>query len=93
MGVNMTFGEVKMNNFEQDRADKLKRLHILRIFNAIGMVAWKETQYGAEQKLRMLHPLSWFWLVIMVIFSIFAQGIPDTISDLKDTWKRELVWW
>jgi hypothetical protein len=39
-----------------------------------------------------LHPLSWVWLLIMIVFSIFAQGIPDTISDAKDVWKRETVW-
>ena len=83
-----------MNMFEQDKAAKLKRKRGLRIANALGMVAWREDRYNcAQQKLRMLHPLSWLWVFILTVVSIFGQGIPDTYRDLKRALVDECVWW
>ena len=57
-----------MNSFQKDRAAKLKRIVPLRIINALGMIAWREDRYGcAEQKIRMLHPLSWLWTIILIL--------------------------
>ena len=73
--------------FEESKQRKLKRMLILRIMNALGMVAWQDDGYGeAQQMLRLIHPLAWIWFTFMVIFGIFAQGIPDTYTDLKDIW-------
>jgi hypothetical protein len=79
--------------FEEKKRRKLKRLPGLRIINALGMVAWRDYGYGdAQQRLRLLHPLSWPWIAILVLYSIFAQGVPDTLKDLKSTLKNETVW-
>jgi hypothetical protein len=79
--------------FEQDKQDKLKRLHVLRIFNMLGMIAWREDKYGgAQQCIRLLHPLAWFWVVFLFVASIVIQGVPKTIKDIKYNLKHEAVW-
>jgi hypothetical protein len=79
--------------FEETKQSKLKRLLGLRIMNALGMVAWREDAYNdAEQRLRLLHPLSWPWIAILALYSIFAQGVPDTLKELKYAIKNETVW-
>lgn len=82
-----------MNMFEQDRAGKLKRILPLRIMNAIGMIAWREDRYGcAQQKLRMLHPLSWPWVLLMLIAGIFLHGLIEIVKESKNL-RDEMVWW
>lgn len=82
-----------MNTFEQDRADKLKRKPVLRIFSILGMVAWRDDNYGgAKQMLRLTHPLTWVWVAIMVVYGVLGQGIPETIKDIKLTMKLDTVW-
>jgi hypothetical protein len=82
-----------MDYFEQDKADKLKRLIGLRIANALGMVAWRANGYGgASQKLRMLHPLSWFWVAV-VLFAIVAHGVIEVWKERKTLWRDQCVWW
>lgn len=81
-----------MSAFNEDKAKKLNRKPVLWVFNAIGMVAWRE-EYGlAEQKLRLLHPLSWVWLAIVCVYGIFSQGIPETVKDIRYNLKHETVW-
>jgi hypothetical protein len=83
-----------MDYFEEDKADKLKRLVGLRIMNAIGMVSWHKDSYGcAYQKLRVLHPISWFWIVGIILTAVILQGVPETIRDLKAAWHGDCVWW
>lgn len=82
-----------MTNFEQDRAEKLKRILPLRIMNAIGMIAWREDRYGcAQQYLRMLHPLSWPWVLLRLIAAIFLHGLIEVAKESKNL-REELVWW
>lgn len=82
-----------MTRFEQDRADKLKRLVGLRIMNALGMVAWREDSYGyAQQKIRMLHPLSWPWILVMVIAAVVMHGVVEVAKEIKRL-PEEMVWW
>ena len=82
-----------MNTFEQDRADKLQRLKILRFANALGMVAWREDRYGgAQQRLRMLHPLSWPWTLAVVVFGVLWSGLADTAKEIKRL-PEDMVWW
>lgn len=92
-------------DYSEDKAKKLKHMPILRVMNMLGMVAWRAGQchtYGAnneytcceaEQKIRMLHPLSWVWFVVMILVSVIVQGVPDTVNEVKDTVRREAVWW
>ncbi len=83
-----------MDKFEQSKDKKLKRLLGLRVMNAIGMIAWRNDSYGeAAQYLRLVHPLSWVWILIMIIYSVLAQGIPATIGDIAYTVQKESVWW
>lgn len=83
-----------MITFEQDKQRKLKRQLGLRFMNAIGMVAWSPSKYGgATQYLRLLHPLTWVWVVVMFIYGVFVQGIPDTCSDILYCLKHEAVIW
>lgn len=82
-----------MTNFEQDRAAKLKRMHGLRIMNSIGMIAWRGDEYEcATQKLRLVHPLTWIWILAMFVYGIVMQGVPETVSDVRHSLKHDTVW-
>lgn len=82
-----------MNTFEQDKAQKLRRLRILRIMNALGMVAWQEDRYGcAEQKIRVLHPLSWPWMLALVLLAVVMHGVVEVAKEIKRL-PEEMVWW
>lgn len=82
-----------MNNFEQDRTAKLERLRSLRIMNAIGMVAWREDRYGcAEQKLRMLHPFSWPWMLALILLAVVMHGAVEVAKEIKRL-PEDMVWW
>ena len=82
-----------MTNFEKDRAAKLKRIRALRIMNAIGMIAWREDRYGcAEQRLRMLHPLSWPWVIALVLFAVGMHGVLEVWKEIKRL-PEDMVWW
>lgn len=83
-----------MDKFEQSKDKKLKRLIGLRVMNAIGMIAWRNDSYGeAAQYLRLVHPVTWVWMLIMILYSVLAQGIPSTIADIAYTVQKESVWW
>lgn len=82
-----------MTMFEEDKTDKLKRMRGLRIMHAIGMVAWREDRYGyAEQKLRMLHPLSWPWMILMILLAVVMHGVIEVWEEIKRL-PEEMVWW
>ena len=82
-----------MNMFEEDRADKLNRMRGLRILNVLGMIAWREDRYGcAEQKLRMLHPLSWLWVSVMLLVGVVLHGAIAICGEAKNL-RNEMVWW
>lgn len=82
-----------MTRFEQDRAAKLKRILPLRIMNALGMVAWQEDRYScAEQKLRMLHPLSWPWILALVLAAVVMHGVVEVWKEIKRL-PEDMVWW
>ena len=83
-----------MTSFEEYKRDKLNRLKILRIMWLIGMVAWRENRYGeAEQKLRMVHPLSWAWLLVWVCFVVVMHGAIEVSQEIKRTLKDDMVLW
>jgi hypothetical protein len=83
-----------MTSFEKDKRDKLRRMIFLRIFNAIGMVAWRPDGYGgAKQYMRMIHPLNWIWLFVAIVYAVFMQGVPSTISDFRGMMRNEMVLW
>ena len=66
---------------------------LLRVMNTIGMCTWKETEYNyAEQNLRLLHPITWLFIVVAFFVGAFMQGVPDTIKDLKNVIKEDMVW-
>jgi hypothetical protein len=78
--------------FQETKQKKLKRMLLLRIMNTIGMIAWRVDSFGeAQQKIRMFHPLSWLWLLTVVLFGIFSRGIPETIRELLGIFKEETV--
>lgn len=82
-----------MTNFEQDRAAKLKRIRPLRIMNAIGMIAWREDRYGcADQRLRILHPLTWPYVLVVLVVAVVAHGVIEVVKEAKNL-RDELVWW
>jgi hypothetical protein len=83
-----------MDNFAEDKADKLERIWPLRIINALGMLAWHKDSYGcADQKLRRLHPLSWVWFLIMILAALFMAGVPETVKAVKRSFRDDTVWW
>jgi hypothetical protein len=80
-------------NFASDKAAKLKRMPLLRVMNALGMVAWRESVYNdAEQELRRIHPLTWVYCLLIFFVGVFMQGFPATVEDLKDSIKNDTVW-
>lgn len=82
-----------MTSFKQDRADKLKRILGLRIINALGMIAWREDQWGcAQQKLRMLHPLSWVWMFALVLFAVVMHGVVEVAKEIKRLPEEMVLW-
>lgn len=83
-----------MTRFETDKAAQLKRLIVLRISNAIGMVGWRENQFAcAEPKFRMIHPFNWVIIPMLILASVLLQGIPETIRETKRLFARDAVWW
>jgi hypothetical protein len=83
-----------MNRFEESKAATLNRLWALRIMNALGMIAWREDRYGgAEQRLRMLHPLSWPWAVAVILLAFVMHGVIEVGKELKTFWRNQCVWW
>ena len=83
-----------MSSFEQDKSGKLKRLIALRVMNALGMIRWQKDRYGcAQQQLRLLHPLSIPYLVIMVAAGVILHGVVDVWKELKELWRTECAWW
>jgi hypothetical protein len=90
----LAFWGNNMTTFERDKAGKLKRLRVLRIMNAIGMIAWREDRYGcAQQRLRMLHPLSWPWAIGVILVALVMHGAVEVVRELKTLWRDECVWW
>lgn len=82
-----------MPTFELAKADKLKRMRGLRIMNYLGMIAWREDRYGcAEQKLRLVHPFTVVWILAMLIYGTFVQGVPETVNDIRYSLKHDTVW-
>lgn len=82
-----------MDYFAEDKADKLKRMRGLRIMNALGMVAWREDRYGcAEQRIRMLHPLSWPWVIALILFAVVMHGVIEVAKEIKRL-PEDMVWW
>lgn len=82
-----------MNMFEQDRAAKLKRIMPLRIMNTLGMIAWREDRYGcADQRLRILHPLTWPYVLVVLVVAVVAHGVIEVVKEAKNL-RDELVWW
>jgi hypothetical protein len=80
--------------FEQDKAKKLKRLPALRVMNALGMMRWDLSEYGtAEQRLRLLHPLTWPYLVAVVVYGVLMYGIPETWYSLRQDIETDTVMW
>ena len=76
------------------KKQKLKRLPVLRIMNWLGMVAWSSDEYDeAKQNLRLIHPLTWLWVVIAFAYGVLYQGVPQTLHDISDSLKNETLWW
>ena len=85
---------VGVRMFKAEKARKLKRLPGLRVMNALGMVAWRETEYSyAQQYVRLLHPLSWVWIVLATLSAVITYGVPKTVSEMKSVLKSETVLW
>ena len=82
-----------VRNFASDKAAKLKRMPLLRVMNALGMVAWRESVYNdAEQETRLLHPLTWILIVVAFFVGVFMQGFAATVEDLKQSFEHDTVW-
>ena len=83
-----------MSLFEDDKADKLARIMPLRVINMLGMVHWEEDEYHcANQKLRLLHPLSGPWALAIILVAVFSHGVPAIVVELKSSFREECVWW
>ena len=82
-----------MTDFEIEKKRKLDRLLLLRLMDALGMISWKkcDVEY-AKQKLRLLHPLSPIWFVVIITFGIFTEGVINTYKELSYSLKNDTVW-
>lgn len=82
-----------MTDFERDRADKLQRMWLLWLLSMLGVIAWREDSYHcANQKFRIVHPLTWVVFIGFVIIGSVMQGVPETIRNLRDS-HDDFVWW
>lgn len=82
-----------MTQFEKDKAAKLKRLPLLWVLNVLGVMAWREDRYGcAEQKFRIVHPLTWVVVIGFILVGSVLQGVPETIRNLRDS-RNDFVRW
>lgn len=79
--------------FVKNKTAKLKRMVGLRIFNLLGMVAWRNDSGDANQLLRLLHPLTWVWIGVAFFTAMILQGVPSSMKDLVYCIKNETVWW
>lgn len=76
------------------KQEKLKRFPLLRIMNFLGMVSWSSDEYDtAKQKLRLVHPLTWLWVILMFIYGGFYKGVPRAIDEIRYSLKNETIWW
>lgn len=83
-----------MDYFTEDKATKLKQIPPLRIMNALGMIAWHKDSYGcAIQKIRMLHPVSWLWVAVLILAAVVMHGLLEVAQELKTFWRVDCVWW
>lgn len=81
-----------MNSFEESKNHKLRQLPVLKILNILGMIAWVEEYGEANQRLRLLHPLSWVWLFAMIVCGIFMYGFIAVKGEIKNVFQEETVW-
>jgi hypothetical protein len=86
--------EKMMTRFETDKAAMIRRLPLLRIANALGMVGWRKSRYDdAEPKFRLIHPFNWILIPVMLILLAVLQGIPETVRQTRRFFEHEAVWW
>jgi nicotinamide riboside transporter PnuC len=92
-GLTETRNNKMVRNAASVKAEKLKGMPLLRVMNALGMFAWKETAYDyAEQRLRLLHPLSWLYIIAVFFVGGFVEGFPGIVKELKQSFKYDTVW-
>jgi hypothetical protein len=85
--------DIDMNKFHQTKKDKMDRMPLLRVFNLLGIISWVEDRWGeADQKIRLVHPLSWIWIIVVFLYGVVASGVPSAIEDIKTCLKEETVW-
>jgi hypothetical protein len=81
-------------SFEQNKAARLKKHPMLRVLNAIGVISWSEGKYKtAEEKLRLVHPVTWLWVGIGFFVFIFMEGVPQGIREFVRACKEETCIW
>lgn len=79
--------------FEEDKRAQLAQTLGLRVINAIGMVNWKTNYYNdAIPMIRLLHPVTWVWLIVIIIIATFLDGFPRTIKSAREFIREETVW-
>jgi len=62
--------------------------------NCLGMVSWSSDEYdAAKQKLRLVHPLTWLWIVLAFTYAVFYEGVPQAIDDISYSLENETVWY
>ena len=84
----------KMYISKADKAAKLKRSILLRFMNMIGMISWHKDRYEQSvQKIRLLHPVSWVWIALVLLFGILAYGFLETKREIKSLFRDETVYW
>ena len=80
-------------SYEEIKKRKLKRLWGLRIMSWLGMVGWRNVSGDPKQKLRLLHPLTIPWILLLVVLYVFAYGFFGVWRDTKEVLLEETVWW
>jgi hypothetical protein len=82
-----------MNVFQQTKKAKMDRMPLLRIFTLLGIITWVEGRgQEAKQKIRLINPLSWVWILAVFLYRIVASGVPSAIRDIKTCFEEESVW-
>jgi hypothetical protein len=65
----------------------------LRVMNFLGMISWRYTKDHADAILRLLHPLSAPYILVILFIVLVLEGVIGLRENLDDMWDNGVTWW